>query len=140
MEGVIALGLSTLRKAVPAQKPKPNEHFEVANKLQSLNDSINPITVDKLKSENIYSKLQNIKTDGATSWDRISAIFFIMVWVMLGVYCAYLSWTSNTLIKWDVHYKVLFAFGAFMFPIYYLLMYYIGKYSLIRYIQTRKCR
>lgn len=137
MEGIIAISLNKLSTLGQLKK---KEQFEVIDKIQYLNDSINPITVDKLKSENIYTKLQNINTQGATSLDRISAIMFIIIWVLLGVYCAYLSWTSNTLINWDVHYKVLFAFGAFMFPIYYLLMYFIGKYSLVRYIQTHKCR
>lgn len=132
MEGVIALGLNKLRNAISEKK----EAFE----LQKHIESMNPISIDKLKQESLYAKLQSLDApQGASSVDRITSIVFIIVWVMLGAYSAYLSWSSNTLIKWDTPYKVAFASGAFLFPVYYLLMHFIGKYALIRYIKARKC-
>jgi hypothetical protein len=141
MEAIIGMGISKVSQALKnASKTKTeNESFQVAESITALN----PVTLDRLKEENIYAKLQSSQSQtapGASSLDRITSILFILFWIILGVISAYLSWSSNTLIEWETPFKVLFALGAFLFPIYYLLMYFIGKLSLIRYIERSGCR
>lgn len=126
MEAIITMGINKLTMKKEKFEGDPLQIKQLSNSVK-----------DKLTQENIYTKIQ--AREGATSADRISSILFIIVWVLLGAMSAYLSWWSNTLIQWDTHFKVLFSLGAFLFPIYYLLMFFIGKLSLIRYIQRRGC-
>ena len=131
MEGLLALGLSKIGKQETFAPPPDN------NILSSLQDSTLS-SIDSLKQDNIYTKLQQQNPAPASSLDRISSILFIIFWVFLGAYCAYLSWTSNDLIGYSNIPKTIFATGAFMFPFYYILMYYIGKYDLILYIKSKR--
>lgn len=129
MEGVIAMGLKSLTQ-------NKKETFATQNVLGSINDSAIS-GINKLQEENLFYKLKNNDTT-VSSIDRISSILFIIFWVILGVYCGYLSWKCNDLIGWTNVHKSVFAFGAFMFPFYYIIMYFIGKYDLILYIQKRR--
>lgn len=130
METIITMGINKLTM-------KKEKFQEDPLQIKQISDSVK----GKLQQENIYTKIQGVQSTktNASSVDRITSMLFIIFWVMLGVLSAYLSWSSNTLIQWETHFKVIFALGAFLFPIYYLLMFFIGKLSLIRYIQSRGC-
>jgi hypothetical protein len=62
----------------------------------------------------------------------------LLVSVLLGIYAAYLSWTSNTELGIHVGVKAVYAFFAFLFGMIYLANYFflkrdvLGKYVALR--------
>lgn len=71
--------------------------------------------------------------DGFTS-SSTNASYSSSIWVSLmfslviSVFCIYLSWTCNTVAKVDTPLKVLYAFFAWFFGIFYLIFYFFNNY------------
>lgn len=59
------------------------------------------------------------------------AIMIGILTVVFGIPAAYLSWTTNAMLEWNVFFKVLFAIIAFFYGIEYILLYVIFKYDLV---------
>lgn len=89
----------------------------------------------KIKDDSILSKL-NEEDKPATSWDRISSLLYIFFWIFMAILAVRLSWESNTILEWNVGFKVLFALVAALFPLYYILGYFIFRYSLVKHIKN----
>lgn len=58
-------------------------------------------------------------------------ILVFIIYLILGIYAARLSWYSNTKAGWSQGYKVLFAIIAFMFPITYITVHILFKVDLL---------
>lgn len=58
-------------------------------------------------------------------------ILVFIIYLILGIYAARLSWYSNTEAGWSQGYKVLFAIIAFMFPITYITVHILFKLDLL---------
>ena len=64
-------------------------------------------------------------------------IFMFVLYLILGIYAAKLSWCSNTKAGWSQGYKVLFSIFAFMFPVTYIYSHIIFKLDLLARINKR---
>jgi len=58
-------------------------------------------------------------------------MLMFVIYLILGIYAAKLSWHSNTKAGWNNGYKVIFAIFAFMFPITYTTAHIIFKLDLL---------
>lgn len=128
MEGVIVSSLvsfakhSAARITGEAQGPGPHLYFGLS---------------PAIKQESIIAKLHSKPSQQAASpLSRITSILYIVFWVFIGVSAAMLSWNSNSLIGWGTGYKTVFSTGAFLFPLYYLLLHFIAKYDMIMFIRS----
>lgn len=65
-------------------------------------------------------------------------VVVIAIEIALAVWAVYLSWTSNSLIEWNIFAKLFFAIFAFLFSVSYLITHLINKWDLIHYIKTHK--
>ena len=71
------------------------------------------------------------------SWSTLRIVWTVMYGVLvllLGGLAAYLSWTSNSLIRRGTLAKVIFAIFAFLCNGWYLISHYLHKVDMIRYI------
>ena len=59
-------------------------------------------------------------------------VLVFILYLVLGVYAAKLSWYSNTKAGWSQGYKVLFAIFAFMFPLTYITAHVLFKLDLLK--------
>ena len=72
--------------------------------------------------------------DAFTTGPSNDASYSSAVWVSLmftfaiSIFCIYLSWTCNTAAKIDTPLKVLYAFFAWFFGIFYLIFYFFNNY------------
>lgn len=55
-----------------------------------------------------------------------------IIGLMIAVLAAYLSWTCNTKLKYELFYKILFAFIAFNFGGLYLVYYALFRFDTCR--------
>lgn len=62
-------------------------------------------------------------------------ILILVVFFALGIWAAYLSWTSNTVVGWNTFAKVIFAIFAYFSNLSYLLGHLIYKLDLLNMIQ-----
>jgi hypothetical protein len=62
-------------------------------------------------------------------------LLVLIIYLVVGIYAAKLSWYSNTLAKWSQGYKVLFAIVAFMFPFTYITAHILFKLDLLERIK-----
>lgn len=62
-------------------------------------------------------------------------VLFYSLWVLIGSFAAYLSWTANSLVGWHTVFKVLFSLFAFLFPASYLFVHLVHRYDLILHIR-----
>lgn len=60
---------------------------------------------------------------------------YIVIILLLGGLAAWLSWDANSLVEYNVIWKVLFSFFAFLQGFSYLVIYLICKYDLVRRIK-----
>lgn len=68
-------------------------------------------------------------------------VFLIAFWVIssvVGIYSAYLSWTTNTIFDMSTSSKVLCSIGAFFGGFLYLLFFYIFRWSDVEYVKKLK--
>ena len=102
------------------------EYFLYKNAEQS-----NTPDVEQPKKENYYGcpKSEEIEQKERLSTPLVMLIF--IMYLILGVYAAKLSWYSNTKAGWNNGYKILFAIFAFMFPITYITAHIIFKLDLL---------
>jgi hypothetical protein len=80
---------------------------------------------------NIYVQEQNVEP---MSTPMLMLVFII--YLVLGIYAAKLSWYSNSKAGWSNGYKVLFAIIAFMFPVSYITAHIVFKLDLLQRIKT----
>lgn len=100
----------------------------------------NALTNDDIKKEGYHTacnceydmnnQKQQVKPLSKPILITIYIIYFIM-----GIYAARLSWYSNTKAGWDYGYKVLFSLFAFMFPMTYITAHFIFKIDLLNRIK-----
>ena len=55
----------------------------------------------------------------------------------MAIFSLYLSIWSNTLIVWDIGYKIFFGIIAFLFPSFYLPSHLLHKWDLINFIKRQ---
>jgi predicted Na+-dependent transporter len=60
-----------------------------------------------------------------------STIIGWIIVAMFGAWAAYLSWTANTLVNWNIFAKVIFSLFAALNGIGYLISYLIFKWDLV---------
>ena len=58
-------------------------------------------------------------------------VLVFILYLVIGIYAAKLSWYSNSKAGWSQGYKVLFAILAFMFPITYISAHILFKLDLL---------
>lgn len=87
--------------------------------------------IKQQKKENYYGcdKSEEIEQKDRISTPLVMLIF--VVYLILGIYAARLSWYSNTKAGWNNGYKILFSIFAFMFPITYIIAHIIFKLDLL---------
>lgn len=81
-------------------------------------------------TNNIYVQEQNVEPMSIPM-----LMFVFIIYLVLGIYSAKLSWNSNTKAGWQNGYKVLFAIIAFMFPVSYITAHVIFKLDLLQRIK-----
>lgn len=62
-------------------------------------------------------------------------LLMFVIYLVLGMYAARLSWYANSKAGWSQGYKVLFAIIAFMFPVTYITVHIIFKMDLLQKIR-----
>jgi apolipoprotein N-acyltransferase len=62
-----------------------------------------------------------------SSPDDTSSVAFIFS-LMVGIFCIYLSWTCNTSLNAETPLKIMYAFFAWLFGIFYLMFYFVANY------------
>jgi len=99
-------------------EPKVTEKFE-----EDVIDAVKPVE----------QKTEVVKTEKKKN----SVVFYLLIaaWLLLGAFASFLSWTSNSLIGWNVIGKVFFAFFAFLFNQTYLISHLFHKMDLLQFIQ-----
>lgn len=80
-------------------------------------------------------QMKRIENEEPMSTSLLMLVFII--YLVLGIYAAKLSWYSNTKAGWSNGYKVLFAIVAFMFPITYISAHIIFKMDLLARIKDK---
>jgi len=63
------------------------------------------------------------------AWKRILSVALSFA---MGAFAAYLSWTCNTALEYDVFVKVISAFFAFMFGLVYVVLYALLRWDVCR--------
>ena len=81
---------------------------------------------------------RSVETDGSKGGFLLLLVVVIAIEIALAVWAVYLSWTSNSLIEWNIFAKLFFAIFAFLFSVSYLITHLINKWDLIHYIKTHK--
>ena len=77
------------------------------------------------------------------TWDWVALSIFItilLIELFLAVWAVYLSWTSNSLVGWNVFAKIFFAFFALLFGLNYLCIHLFNKWDLTSHIRTQNAR
>lgn len=79
--------------------------------------------------------------DGKWVWIVLLVLLVVLVIELaLAVWAVYLSWTSNSLVGWNVGAKLFFAFVAFFFALNYLLIHLFNKWDLTNHIRDQNAR
>jgi len=94
-------------------------------------------TEDKKNNETYASPYQNniyIVKETEPIPTPLLVLYFVL-YLILGIYAAKLSWYSNTVAGWSYGYKVLFALFAFMFPCTYITAHVLFKLDLLERIK-----
>jgi hypothetical protein len=65
----------------------------------------------------------------------VFSIVLLVIDVLFGALAAYLSWTSNSLIEWNVPAKLLFAIFAFFSNFFYITAHVFHKLDMMFYIR-----
>jgi hypothetical protein len=95
--------------------------------------------VDKFMSKNeSFADNSNASSNSVFTYAKIVLIALFILFLVLSLWAASLSWASNTLIGWGIFPKVIFAIFAFLSGIGYLFAHLIYKLDLIRYIKRVK--
>lgn len=71
--------------------------------------------------------------------ESVLLIMFV-IYLILGIFSAKLSWYSNTIVGWSYAYKVIFSFFAFMFPCTYITSHLIFKLDLLQRIKGKSIK
>lgn len=66
---------------------------------------------------------------------NLGGVIAMVISVVIGIAAAYLSWTCNTSINYNIVLKVIFALLAYVFGFIYILFYIIMRYDTCSYIQ-----
>ena len=88
----------------------------------------------------ITEKFDDRNSDKVDKWAWVAFFVFLLIVVielLFAVFAVYLSWTSNSLIGWNVFSKVFFAIFAFLFAINYLLIHLFNKVDLLKHIRLQ---
>lgn len=75
--------------------------------------------------------MQRIKNENIENVSLPVLMLIFVLYIMLGIYAAKLSWYSNTIVGWSDGYKVLFSVFAFMFPVTYISAHIVFKMDLL---------
>jgi hypothetical protein len=92
------------------------------NKYNNNNDNENMIFVEK----------QSVP-------ESVLLIMFV-IYLILGIFSAKLSWNSNTIAGWSTGYKLIFSFFAFMFPCTYITAHLIFKMDLLQRVKGKSIK
>lgn len=65
----------------------------------------------------------------------VGGVVAMVIGALIGFVAAYLSWSCNTALSYNVALKVVFAVLAFTFGILYILLYMIMRYDTCSYIK-----
>jgi len=85
--------------------------------------------------ENNKKKAKESLTDASSTADNSKIVvvqaspFGIFFDILIGALAIYLSWTCNTKSGLDVPMKILYAFFAYIFGVFYLLYYVFVRYD-----------
>lgn len=86
--------------------------------------------------ENYHGCSKNIEEQKQERLSTPLVMLMFIIYLILGIYAARLSWFSNTKAGWNNGYKVLFAIFAFMFPVTYITAHIIFKLDLLSKIKV----
>jgi hypothetical protein len=79
---------------------------------------------------NIFCILANKKQHNieefASQYEVSLTVFTIAM--VISIFCIYLSWTCNTIMQTDTFLKIIYAFFAWFFGIFYLVFYFFNNY------------
>lgn len=134
MEGVIIAGITSLFNVTKYSGQIVGQHIGLSGPAGPAPEFMTP-AFSQLQKESVLSKLST-KDKPSTSLDRITSMLYIILWIGLGITAAYLSFDSNTVVGWNIFYKIIFAIGAFLFPFYYLFIHFVSKYDLLRLVRS----
>ena len=76
---------------------------------------------------------QNTNTDMNKKFNWVNFI----ISAVIGGFAAYLSWKCNTLTETNIILKVIFAIFAFLFGLFYLILYFIFRWGDCKYIREK---
>lgn len=94
-------------------------------------------------SASLNRKKENFEDGTAVKWTYFTWVVFAVMLVfdvVFGVFSAYLSWSSNGLVGWNVYWKTFFSFFAFITGISYVWGYLIFKLDLVMLINKLQGR
>jgi signal transduction histidine kinase len=101
------------------------------------------------KNTIVSEKFADSSTDTTTittrenNWAWVALLILIAVFAFelaLAFWAVYLSWTSNSLVGWNVFAKIFFAIFAFLFALNYLLIHLFNKWDLTSHIRDQNAR
>ena len=94
-------------------------------------EQANGQTSEQANKEGYYNCPENMEQQRQERLSTPLVMLMFIVYLILGIYAARLSWFSNTKAGWSNGYKVLFAIFAFMFPVTYITAHIIFKLDLL---------
>jgi len=71
----------------------------------------------------MYINKENFSTTKSSSSVSIGNIIALLI----GIYSAYLSWSCNSAEGTNIIFRIIWAFFAFIFGIFYLIFYYLVR-------------
>ena len=86
---------------------------------------------DENEKRKIKEGFDDSSSESNKQWST-GGIIVLIIYILLGLYAAKLSWNSNSRIHWDTGFKIFFAIFAFLSPLSYLPSHLIYKVDLLR--------
>lgn len=65
----------------------------------------------------------------------LGGIVSFVIGIVIGVVAAYLSWSCNSALQYNIALKIFFALMAYIFGLFYIILYIIMRYDTCTYIK-----
>lgn len=65
----------------------------------------------------------------------LGGIVSLVIGIVIGVVAAYLSWSCNSALQYNIALKIFFALLAYFFGLVYIILYIIMRYDTCTYIK-----
>lgn len=103
------------------------------SRMESYNDELPVNLPGSLSPSSITSPLQVINN---FKWFSFGGVVSFVISILIGLLAVYLSWRCNTSMDYNIILKVIFAVFAWIFGLFYIIMYMIFRYDTCVYIQS----